>query len=71
VTLIVRRLVDETPVWVFHSGHASMALAEATYNACIRGRGVTAWAWWGPTRIAIKMLADPNYKEPAVMEAKR
>jgi hypothetical protein len=68
VTLIIRRIVEGKPVWVFYSGHGSMALAEATYNARIRGQGITAWAWWGPTRIAEKMLADPNYQEPAVME---
>lgn len=71
VTLLIRRIVDEKPVWLLHSQHISMEAAAATYKDRIRGRGITAWAWWGPTRVAKKMLRDPFYEEPAVMETKR
>jgi hypothetical protein len=70
VTLLVRRIVNEKPVWLLHGQHLSMEAAAATYNDRIRGRGITAWAWWGPTRVAKKMLLDPSYEEPAVMETR-
>jgi hypothetical protein len=70
VMLLIRRIVDDAPIWLLHSRHTSMEAAESTYRTRIKGRGITAWAWWGPTRIAEKMLLDPNYEEPSVMETR-
>jgi hypothetical protein len=61
VVLLVRRVIGDTSVWVLESEHSTNEDAERHWNSSIRGRGVTAWSWWGPRRIADKMLADPYF----------
>ena len=75
IVLLIRRVVDGRSVWLHHSDHASNHDAEVHWSQRIKGRGVTAWSWWGPRRIAEKMLADPNYdldsESIAIPEAQR
>lgn len=61
IVLLIRRVVDGRGVWIRHSDHASLEAADQCYESSICGRGVTAWSWWGPRRIADKMLLDPDY----------
>jgi hypothetical protein len=61
ILLLIRRVIDEQSVWLLHSQHDDAGQAERTWRRHIKGQGVTAWSWWGPRRIAEKMLADPSY----------
>ena len=61
IVLLIRRIVDDAPVWLLHSEHCTEEHAERSWERQIKGRGVTAWSWWGPRRIADKMLADAQY----------
>ena len=61
IVLLVRRVIGEQVVWLHHSDHQTTEGAEKTWLRTIKGQGVTAWSWWGPRRIAEKMLADPAY----------
>lgn len=66
-TVLVRRL-DPKPLWERWTAHYTEEEAWATVERTITGRGVTSWVWVGPSDIAGKMMADPNYdpdaKEP-------
>ncbi len=59
VVLLIR-VTHPVPHWEMHSRHRNMAEAERFYGANVRGRGITAWAWWGPEGDAKRMLADAS-----------
>ena len=62
VFLLLVRSLNPVPHWVEWSQHDSEPKAEQRYRSTIRGRGITAWVWWGPEKIAKRMLKDPDYE---------
>lgn len=62
ITLLVRTVNGK---WARYGTYATADSAEAIYETRIRGRGITGWAWWGPTSEAKKMLSDPSYDPDA------
>lgn len=66
VVLLVRRL---NPLrWAIFGAYATDEEAERVWESSIRGRGVSAWSWWGPRDVAAKMVSDPHY-QPEVESA--
>ncbi len=54
-------LIRKPNEWALWGRFDDDAAAERSYNTKIKGRGITAWAWWGPATTAKKMLKDPSY----------
>lgn len=65
--LLVRVMSGDGSEWRLWGRYRSEGEAERAWRREIKGRGVTAWSWWGPRVQAEQMLADPAW-EPARKE---
>lgn len=63
IDLLIRHAFP-SPHWERWDSYQTEEDAEREWRSRIRGRGLTAMAWWGPHETALRMLADPNY-DPA------
>jgi len=61
VMLLIRVNWYGPPKWSLYGLFDSDDAACEEWNKSIRGRGVTAWSWWGPSTEGEKMLFDPSY----------
>lgn len=60
VVLLIR-VAFPSPRWERYDNYQTDADAERAWNTRIKGRGITAMAWWGPAATAEKMLTDPSF----------
>ena len=65
ITMLIRRhLGGGRLVWERWGEYDTAEEADADWKTRVKGRGLTAWSWWGPSGEARKMLADPDYTPP-------
>ena len=69
IVLLIR--VMGPPRWVRYGSYKDAATAQATHRRCIQGRGITAWSWWGPRHVAVRMLRTGESPEEAEMALRR
>lgn len=63
IVLLIRASGGVEPSWKLWDYYDDDAAAEREYYTHIRGKGVTAWAWWGSRVDAEMMLAGGEIKE--------